>query len=133
MNGEIRLAKAEPNESLCGSRDRSWLVINRARGHSRFHLCLNELRLFGGEKQGARHCLPDLSAFPPPLHNSRARVTVGTQQQMADFVGDDATQNDRSLERCVVSFGGAQRVVVVDAGENRNDCSAEDSILKPVL
>ena len=105
MNGEIRLAKAEPNESLCGSRGRSWLVINRSRGHSRLHLCLNELRLFGGEKQGARHCLPDLSAFPPPLHNSRARVTVGTQQQMADFVGDDATQKYVGLKLSVVILG----------------------------
>jgi len=52
---------------------------------------------------------------------------------MPEFVGDDAAQNDGDLELVAIPLGTPQRVVIVDGGENRNDCKTKNSILKLVL
>jgi hypothetical protein len=52
---------------------------------------------------------------------------------MPYFVGDDGTQNNGNLELSIVLLDGAQRMIVVDTGKNRNDCKTKDSILKLVL
>jgi hypothetical protein len=61
---------------LLVNRFNAMIFVGHLQSYSRLHFFLNDLRLFGHEKQGARHYLPDLFAFPPPLHNSRTRVTV---------------------------------------------------------
>jgi len=52
---------------------------------------------------------------------------------MSDFVGDDATQNDRDLELGAVTPCETHRIVVVDAGENRDYCKTKESVLELIL
>ena len=52
---------------------------------------------------------------------------------MPEFVGDNATQNDRALELVAVPLGSPQLVIMVDDGEDGNDGKTKNSILKLVL
>jgi hypothetical protein len=52
---------------------------------------------------------------------------------MSDFVGYDATQNDRDLELGAVTPCEMHRIVVVDAGENRDYCKTKESALELIL
>jgi hypothetical protein len=52
---------------------------------------------------------------------------------MSDFVGYDATQNDRDLKLGVVTPCEMHRIVVVDASKNRDNCKTKDSILELIL
>ena len=52
---------------------------------------------------------------------------------MSDFVGYDATQNDRDLKLGVVTPREVHRIVVVDAGENRDYCKTKESVLELIL
>jgi hypothetical protein len=51
------------------NRFNAMIFVGRLQSCSRLHFFLNDLRLFGREKQRARHYLPHLFAFPPPLYN----------------------------------------------------------------
>jgi hypothetical protein len=51
---------------------------------------------------------------------------------MAEFVGNDATQNYRDLEFGIVTPGATHCVVVIDAGEYRVDSKTEDTVLENV-
>jgi hypothetical protein len=52
---------------------------------------------------------------------------------VSDFVGYDATQNDRALKLGVVTPCEMHRIIVVDTGENRDNCKTKDSVLEPIL
>jgi hypothetical protein len=65
---------------------------------------LNEARLFGRERQSARHCLPDLFTFPPRPHDAGTRVTVRAQQQMSNFTGDRTTEEELSFKLGIIAY-----------------------------
>jgi hypothetical protein len=52
---------------------------------------------------------------------------------VSDFVGYDATQNDRALKLGVVTPCEMHRIIVVDTGENWDNCKTKDSVLEPIL
>jgi hypothetical protein len=131
------------DQSLCRIRRRFGPVINhylavllqagRLHPHSRSRLGSHEHRLFGGETQSPHHELPDMTRFPPRLHNSRAGVSVRPKQQMTELVGYDATQNYWDLELGMVALGATHRILVIDSGENRMDSKTEDSVFVLIL
>jgi hypothetical protein len=52
---------------------------------------------------------------------------------MSDFVGYDTTQNDRDLELGVVTPCEMRHIVVVDSGQNRDNCKGKGSVLELIL
>src|ERR1700730_3457833 len=60
-------------------------------------------------------------------------MTVRAQEQMSNFVGYDAAQNNGDLKLRVVTLGATQHIVVIDTGENRYDCENKDFALEPIL
>ena len=92
--------RAEIDNQCCGAD----VDARLCRSDSRVRLQAHQLRLFGREKQSPHHQLPNLIRFPPRLHDSLVGVTVRAQQQVAEFVGHDATQNNRELELGVVTL-----------------------------
>ena len=52
---------------------------------------------------------------------------------MSDFVDYDATKNDRYLKLGVVTPCEMLRMLVVDAGKNRDNCKTKDIVLELIL
>jgi hypothetical protein len=61
--------------------------------HSRPRFFPDALRLLRRKRQAAHHQLTHLFGFPSALHDSRIRVTVVIEQQVADLVDHDTTQD----------------------------------------
>jgi hypothetical protein len=52
---------------------------------------------------------------------------------MSDFVGYNATENDRDLKLGAVTPCKTHRIIVVDAGETRDNCKTKDRVLELIL
>jgi hypothetical protein len=67
------------------------------------------------------------------LLESNRKINLDGCQRTNAQLGRNATQNNGNHELSIVILGGAQRMIVVDSGKNRNDCKTKDNILKLVL
>lgn len=74
--------------------------------------------------------MPDLFWLPLPQHDPRARVAVRAKQQVTDFVGYRATENDGNLKVGLVNPRETHGMVVVDTDKQWRDYKTEEGVLR---